>query len=61
MFVNILYIVLSPKPKKGVAAQLPFWVWVGLKTSFLAALGQLVYVIIDTIATNHQLKILATY
>jgi hypothetical protein len=34
-----------------------FWI---IKTLFLAALGQLVYVIIDTIATNYQLKVLAT-
>ncbi len=32
-----------------------------LKTLHIAALGQLVYVIIDTIATNYRLKVLAYY
>jgi len=41
----------------GLAFSQKFW---KIKTSFIAALGQLVYVIIDTIATNYQLKVLAT-
>jgi hypothetical protein len=61
MFVNILHIWLSPKLKKGGATRSTATPFLSLgETSFLAALGQLVYVIIDTIATNYQLKVLAT-
>ena len=37
-----------------------YWVNLAFLLCCLAALCQLVYVIIDTIATNYQLKVLAT-